>query len=80
MPIETLTTFFMWCTIINTAILIYSTLFLWLAPGFVYRIQSKWFPISRETFNIVAYSYLGLFKLLFLVFNLVPYLALLILA
>ena len=80
MPIETLTTFFMWCTIINAAILIYSSLFLWLAPDFIYRIQSKWFCISRETFNIVVYSYLGLFKLLFFVFSLVPYLALLILA
>ena len=80
MPIETLTTFFMWCTIINAAILIYSSLLLWLAPDFIYRVQSKWFCISRETFNIVVYSYLGLFKLLFFVFSLVPYLALLILA
>jgi len=80
MPIETFTNFFMWCTIINAAMLIYSSLLLWLAPDFVYRIQSKWFPISRETFNIVAYSYLGLFKLLFFIFSLAPYLALLILA
>ena len=80
MPIETLTSFFMWCTIINASILIYSSLFLWLAPDFIYRIQSKWFPVSRDTFIIVAYSYLGLFKLLFLVFSLAPYLALLILA
>ena len=80
MNLETLTSFFMWCTIISGAILIYSSLFLCFAPGFVYRIQSKWYPISRDTFDIIAYSYLGLFKVLFIVFNLVPYLALLIIA
>lgn len=80
MNIQTLTTFFMWCTIINAGILIYSSLFLCFAPDFVYRIQSRWFSISRETFNIIAYSYLGIFKVLFFAFNLVPYLALLITA
>jgi hypothetical protein len=49
-----------------------------LAPGLVYRTQSKWFPIPRETFNVVIYSFLGLFNIVFLVFNLVPYVALLI--
>ena len=78
MTIETLTAFFMWCTIINAGILIYSSLFLCFAPNFVYRIQSRWFSISREAFDIIAYSYLGLFKVLFFTFNLVPYLALLI--
>lgn len=78
MTIETLTAFFKWCTILNAAILIYSSLFLCCAPGFVYRIQRRWYPITRETFDIVAYSYLGAFKLLFFVFNLVPYLALVI--
>jgi len=80
MNIETLTTFFMWCTIINASILIYSSIFLCFAPGFIYRIQSRWFSVPREAFNIIAYSYLGLFKVLFFTFNLAPYLALLIIA
>jgi hypothetical protein len=49
-----------------------------LAPDLVYRTQSKWFPIPRETFDVVMYSFLGLFKIVWLVFNVVPYLALLI--
>ena len=78
MDIQTLTTFFMWCTIINGALLLYSSTMFILAPNVVYRIQSKWFPIPRETFNVVYYSFLGLFKIVFLVFNVVPYVALLI--
>ena len=78
MDIQTLTTFFMWCTIINGALLtLWITIFM-LAPDLVYRTQSKWFPLPRETFNVVFYSFLGLFKIVFLVFNVVPYVALLI--
>ena len=78
MDLQTLTSFFMWCTIIDGGILILWTVFSVLAPDLVYRTQSKWFPIPRETFNVVIYSFLGLFKIVFLVFNVVPYVALLI--
>jgi hypothetical protein len=78
MDIQTLTTFFMWCTIINGALLLLGITMFILAPDLVCRTQSKWFPIPRETFNVVFYSFLGLFKIIFLVFNVVPYVALLI--
>ena len=80
MDIQTVTTFFMWCTIMNGVLLVFwSTIFI-LFPDLVCRIQSKWFPIPRETFNVVLYSFLGLFKIIFLAFNVMPYLALLIVA
>lgn len=78
MDIQSLTTFFMWCAVINGSILILWTLFFLFVPDLVYRIQNRWFPIQRETYNALMYGFLGLFKLLFLVFNLVPYLALLL--
>ena len=78
MDIQTLTLFFMWCTIINVGILIFWTMFLLLAPDFVYRTQSKWFAVSREQFDLAMYSFLGLFKALFIVFCVVPWLALVI--
>jgi len=76
--IQTLTMFFMWCTIINGGILVLWTTFFVFAPDFVYGIQNKWFPIPRETYDVVIYAFLGLFKVLFFVFNVVPYVALLI--
>ncbi len=78
MDIQTLIRFFMWCTIINGALLVFWATMCILTPDLVYRTQSKWFPIPRETFNVVIYSFLGLFKIVFLVFNVVPYVALLI--
>lgn len=78
MDIQTLTRFFMWCTIINGALLVLGITMCILAPELVYRMKGKWFPIPRETFNVVFYSFLGSFKIVFLIFNLVPYVALLI--
>jgi len=78
MDIHTLTRFFMWCTVINGTLLVLWTAMCIFAPDLVYRMQSKWFPISRESFNLIIYSFLGLFKIIVLVFNVVPYVALLI--
>lgn len=78
MDIQILTTFFMWCTIINGALFVFSATMFILAPDVVYRFQNKLFPIPRETFNVIIYSFLGLFKIVFLIFNVVPYVALLI--
>jgi hypothetical protein len=78
MDIQTITELFMWCTVINGALLLLWTTISLLAPDLVYRTQNRWFPMPRETFTVVFYSFLGLFKIVFLVFNLVPYVALLI--
>ena len=76
MDLQTLTSFFMWCSIINGALLAFWTAMFGLAPDLVHRTQKIWFPGPRETFRVVMYSYLGFFKALFLIFNLVPYVAL----
>ena len=80
MDIQTLTTFFMWCTIINGALFVLSAAMCMLVPGFVYRMQSKLFPLPRETYDLAMYSFLGLFKVLFLIFNVTPFVALLIIS
>ncbi len=78
MDVETLRAFFMWCTIINMALLAISFLFCAFAGDLVYRVQCRWFPMPRETFNVVLYSFLGIYKIFLIVFNLVPYVVLLI--
>lgn len=78
MDIQTLTQFFMWCSIINGSLLVITFLFTAFAGDLIYRVHSKWFPMSRETFTVILYSFIGLFKIFFIVFNLVPYFALLI--
>lgn len=78
MDIQALKEFFMWCTIINGAVLVFWSIICLFASDWVYRMHSRWFPMPREVFNVVIYSFLGVFKIVFLVFNVVPYVALLI--
>jgi Family of unknown function (DUF6868) len=76
MDIQSLTRFFMWCTIINGSLLVFWSVMIMLAPDLVYRTQVRFLPISRETYNVVMYFFVGLFKFMFLIFNFVPYIAL----
>lgn len=78
MDIHTLTAFFMWCTIINAGMLILAALIFMLIPDFVYRAHSRWFDISRANFDAVYYAVFAFFKVIFIFFNLVPWLVLLI--
>ena len=75
MDIIIIKTFFMWYSIINGALLVLSFLICAFAGDLVYKMHSKLFPISREAFNVAIYSFMGLFKIFVLVFNLVPYIA-----
>ncbi len=76
MDVQTLTAFFKWCTIINIALFILSAIMILAAPDFIYSVHGKLFHIPREGFDVVLYSFLGLYKIVILVFNLVPYVAL----
>jgi len=76
MDIAAVRTFFMWCSILNVGLLILSSLILTFARGWVYRKHSRWYPIPEESFNVVIYSFIGLFKLFVYVFNIVPFVAL----
>lgn len=76
MSMEVLISFFGWCSLINVVLLTFWALIFMAAPELVYRTQSRFFPIPRETFTTVFYCFIGVFKVLVLVFNLVPYVAL----
>lgn len=76
MDIATVRSFFMWCTIIDGVLLALSFIVCGWAGDWAYQVHSKWFGISREACNVVIYSFLGLFKLFFWVFNATPFIAL----
>ena len=76
MDIILLSSFLKWCCIINFSVLLFSSLVIALMPDFIYRVHSRLFNLSREAFNTVIYQYLALFKVLVLVFNFTPFLAL----
>ncbi|MFV0430546.1 MAG: DUF6868 family protein [Alphaproteobacteria bacterium] len=40
----------------------------------IYKFHSKWFKIPEETYDIMLFFFLGLFKVLIVVFAFIPFL------
>ncbi len=76
MDIATLTTFLGWSTLINMGILIYWFMVILLARGWIREIHTRWFHLSEAQFDVIHYGGMGLYKILIIVFNLVPWLVL----
>ena len=73
MDIATLTDFFKYCTIINVAILLISIITM--ASDFAYNMHTKlgiW-EGSKEAHKQSMYSLIGNYKILIIIFNVVPY-------
>lgn len=80
MTVEFIAAILGWCTLINFGLLVWWFLFAVIAHDWTYRLHTKWFKISQEQFDAIHYSLMGIFKMGVIVFNLVPYLALRIVA
>ena len=76
MDITTLTEFFKYCTIINFAILLISTITM--RTDLIYNVHTKFgiWEGSKEAHKQLGYSVLGNYKILIMIFNAVPYFAL----
>ena len=78
MDTATMIQFFKCCSIINVSILIISSIILLLFPGFAYNVNNKLFSLglSKEEHNQIIYKTIGYYKIVIIVFNVVPYFAL----
>ena len=78
MSIETLTTFLGWCTVINICILLAFILAMSVIrkDGFLITLTVKVFGISREDVLVTMFRVFQQYRLLFAMFNVVPYIAL----
>lgn len=75
---NSLQVFFGWCLLLNGALLVFSSLVIRFAHAQVFWMHSDWVALNNETFNLAVYLLLGIWKLLVIVFNLVPYVALVV--
>jgi hypothetical protein len=80
MTLADLTVFFQWATIFGLGIYLLTAGVSIFGRDFLYGLHKKWFAMSRETFNVAIYSYLGFFKIQLTLFVIVPYLALLMMS
>jgi len=80
MEILMLKEFFMWMTFINLGIFSLAAIFCMVLKNFIVRFHGRLFGLSPEAIKAALYGYLGVYKIVFLVFVFVPWLALLIMS
>jgi len=76
MTVELLKQFLLWCLLFNYGVLLLWAGFWIFGREFIYRLHSRWFDIPRDRFDSIHYLSMAVFKILILVFHLVPLLAL----
>jgi len=76
MTLITIRSMLAWCTVINMGLLMGWFLIFFFAHDWIYRFHSKWYQIPQDRFDAIHYAGMAFFKILILMFNLVPYLAL----
>lgn len=78
--IETLATFFGWCTILNIVVIVIVFLFFSAFHEFFGRVIAKMFGVSEQAAKETLLRVLMQYRVAFVVLNLVPYIALKIMA
>ena len=80
MNIELIREFFGWMTLVNLGLFIWMAVMCMTARSLIQRMHGKLFGLSEASINAFLYGYLGFYKIVFIVFNLVPWLALTIMS
>lgn len=78
MNVAILREFFMWYTIINLGLFIWAAIMCATCKSFIQRVHGKIFDLPPQTINAILYGFLGVYKIVFIVFVLVPWIALVI--
>ena len=75
MTFEIIRNIFAWCLVMNFGLLLLWLVMFTFAHDWIYKMHSKWFKITPDSFNAIHYGGLGIYKMIVIVFNLFPYLA-----
>lgn len=78
--IDLIKEFIGWCSVINIAMLFVSTLMIMILRGFIVKIHANLTGVSEEDLPRIYLEFLGNYKILIIMFNVVPYVALSIMA
>src|SRR5215469_14899767 len=78
MSIELTRSFLLGCTVINYGILLVWFLVFTFAHDWMRRVHGRWFRISDEQFDALHYLGMSIYKIGIFLFNLVPFIVLLI--
>jgi len=70
----------LWCTVINYGVLLCWFLVFIFAHDWMLRLHGRWFRMPVEQFDTIHYAAMAMYKMGIILLNLVPYVALLVVA
>jgi len=76
MTMDSFTALFGWMTVINVGLLLFSTIMLTVFKSVVIRTHQQLTGLEADKLKPAYFHYLAFYKILIIVFNLVPYLVL----
>jgi len=74
--VETLREFLGWCSVINIGVLLLSSIMVVLMRGWIVKLHARMTGIDEEELPVLYFKILGNYKMLIVLFNVVPYIAL----
>jgi hypothetical protein len=72
--------FLLWCTILNYVVLLLWFVVFSLAHDWIFKLHGRWFRLTAAQFDALHYGGMTVYKVGILLLNLVPYVALTIVA
>jgi len=74
--IETLREFLGWCSVINIGVLLLSSTMVVLMRGWIIKLHARMTGMNEEELPVLYFQILGNYKMLIILLNIVPYIAL----
>lgn len=76
MKVEAMSSFLLWCTVVNYVVLLVWFIVFVCARDGIQRLHGRWFHLSRDQFDAIHYLGMAIYKVGVILFNLVPYIVL----
>jgi hypothetical protein len=74
--LQTMTTFLGWCAVFNVGLLLFTAMWLMVFRDFTKKIHSAILGVDQDSLDAIYIQFMGNLKIAVIVFNVVPYFAL----
>jgi hypothetical protein len=76
MTVTALRELLLWALVVNYSVLCLWFAVFWVGHDWLYRLHTRWFKLSRETFDAIHYSGMAIYKIGIFLVSLTPWVAL----
>ncbi len=75
MSLQLIEQFLFWCGLINTGMLMISFIMILFMKRLIFKTHGKMFGLDEDFISKALYTYVGFYKILIFMFNIIPFIA-----